>query len=112
MVLGLRIPGVAALRSVAPHGPTTPASWTASSTATSTSAVAAHDLHDRTDVLSRLIRVADGEDALSDVELRDQLVTLLLAGHETTATALAWSLYELGRDSRQLGARSAGRRRR
>ena len=35
---------------------------------------------------------------LSDDELRDQLVTLLLAGHETTATALAWALYELGRD--------------
>jgi cytochrome P450 len=30
------------------------------------------------------------------MELRDQLVTLLLAGHETTATALAWALYELG----------------
>ena len=34
----------------------------------------------------------------TDEELRDQLVTLLLAGHETTATALAWALYELGRD--------------
>jgi cytochrome P450 len=48
--------------------------------------------------LSRLIR--EGEetgDRLSDIELRDQLVTLLLAGHETTATALAWALYELGR---------------
>ncbi len=56
------------------------------------------DLAARTDVLSRLIRVgADGEDRLSDEELRDQLITLLLAGHETTATALAWSLYELGR---------------
>ena len=28
---------------------------------------------------------------MSDRELRDQLVTLLLAGHETTATALAWT---------------------
>ena len=28
---------------------------------------------------------------MSDKELRDQLMTLLLAGHETTATALAWS---------------------
>ena len=36
-------------------------------------------------------------DSLSDPELRDQLVTLLLAGHETTATALSWALYELGR---------------
>ncbi len=60
----------------------------------------APDLHERTDVLSRLILVRDGEDgtdALDDTELRDQLVTLLLAGHETTATALAWALHELGR---------------
>ena len=60
----------------------------------------APDLHERTDVLSRLILVRDGEDgtdALDDSELRDQLVTLLLAGHETTATALAWALHELGR---------------
>jgi len=59
---------------------------------------AAGDLHERTDVLSQLLAVGDGDDGLSDTELRDQLVTLLLAGHETTATALAWSLYELGRD--------------
>lgn len=61
----------------------------------------APDLAERTDVLSRLILVRDGEDgtdALDDTELRDQLVTLLLAGHETTATALAWALHELGRD--------------
>jgi cytochrome P450 len=57
---------------------------------------AAPDLAERTDVLSQLLRV-EGEDGLSDPELRDQLVTLLLAGHETTATALAWSLHELGR---------------
>ncbi len=58
----------------------------------------APDLAERTDVLSRLIREGgQDEDKLSDVELRDQLVTLLLAGHETTATALAWALYELGR---------------
>jgi cytochrome P450 len=57
---------------------------------------AAPDLHERTDVLSQLLRV-EGDDGLADAELRDQLVTLLLAGHETTATALAWSLHELGR---------------
>jgi len=61
----------------------------------------APDLAARTDVLSRLIREGadsdDPADRLSDVELRDQLVTLLLAGHETTATALAWALHELGR---------------
>jgi cytochrome P450 len=75
----------------------------------------APDLARRTDVLSRLILVEDvgagpdeardepsRSDRLSDEELRDQLVTLLLAGHETTATALAWALYELGRDPVQL----------
>ena len=59
---------------------------------------ASPDLAHRTDVLSQLIRADDGGDRLSDSELRDQLVTLLLAGHETTATALAWALYEVGRD--------------
>lgn len=61
----------------------------------------ATDLAERTDVLSRLILQGDsGEsgDRLSDTELRDQLVTLLLAGHETTASALSWALYETGRD--------------
>ncbi len=60
----------------------------------------ATDLAERGDVLSRLLLVSDEEsgEGLSDSELRDQLVTLLLAGHETTATALAWTLYELGRD--------------
>jgi cytochrome P450 family 135 len=67
----------------------------------------APDLADRTDVLSRLILQGEDGDApgerLSDTELRDQLVTLLLAGHETTATALAWALYEAGRDPALLG---------
>lgn len=58
----------------------------------------APDLAERTDVLSRLLLVDVDGDGLSDEELRDQLVTLLLAGHETTATALSWALYELGRD--------------
>ena len=62
---------------------------------------AAPDLATRTDVLSQLIRVDDDGDTLSDEELRDQLVTLLLAGHETTASALAWALHEVGRDPGQ-----------
>jgi len=62
---------------------------------------AAPDLAERGDVLSRLLQIG-GEEGLSDHELRDQLVTLLLAGHETTATALAWALYELGRDQDQM----------
>ncbi|WP_410598875.1 cytochrome P450 [Amycolatopsis sp. lyj-90] len=61
----------------------------------------ATDLDQRTDVLSRLITVPGDGDELTDVELRDQLVTLLLAGHETTATALAWALHELSRDPAQ-----------
>ena len=70
----------------------------------------APDLADRGDVLSRLILAGDDADVLDDTELRDQLVTLLLAGHETTATALAWALYELGRDPEQLKrAREAAR---
>jgi cytochrome P450 len=56
------------------------------------------DLDARTDVLSQLLQADEGGDTLADTELRDQLVTLLLAGHETTATALSWALYELGRN--------------
>ena len=60
------------------------------------------DLGERTDVLSKLLLVRDeNAEGLSDEELRDQLVTLLLAGHETTATALAWTLHELGKDATQ-----------
>lgn len=52
----------------------------------------------RTDVLSQLVAVAVDGDRLTDAELRDQMVTLLLAGHETTATMLAWTLHDLARD--------------
>ncbi len=52
----------------------------------------ASDLAEREDILSLLLaaRTEDGE-ALSDQELRDELVTLLLAGFETTANSLAWT---------------------
>ncbi len=55
-------------------------------------------LEERDDVLAMLVRARreDGS-ALSDDELRDELVTLLVAGHETTATALAWGLERLAR---------------
>lgn len=48
-------------------------------------------LADRRDVLAVLM-CARGEDgkALSEAEIRDDLITLMLAGHETTATTLAW----------------------
>jgi cytochrome P450 len=50
------------------------------------------DLEEREDILSMLM-TAEFEDGsrMEDQELRDQLMTLLLAGHETTATALAWT---------------------
>ncbi len=49
---------------------------------------------DRTDILSMLIGARDAEGhGMTDVELRDELMTLLFAGHETTATALAWAIY-------------------
>jgi cytochrome P450 len=50
-------------------------------------------LSERDDVFSALLlaRDEDGE-RLSDQEVRDELMTLLLAGHETTATGLAWCL--------------------
>jgi cytochrome P450 len=44
------------------------------------------------DVLSLLLDARDDDgQPMSDVELRDQLLTMLVAGHETTATALAWA---------------------
>jgi len=54
------------------------------------------DVGERDDILSLLLsaRDEDGE-GLTDSELRDELMTLLLAGHETTATALSWTLERL-----------------
>jgi cytochrome P450 family 110 len=49
---------------------------------------------DRSDILNLLIGSTDAEgNGMSDVELHDELMTLLFAGHETTATALAWAIY-------------------
>lgn len=51
------------------------------------------DLAARADALAMLVRAGD----MSDKELRDQLMTLLVAGHDTTATALSWALERLTR---------------
>ena len=61
------------------------------------------DLEQREDVLSMLLcaRHDDGR-AMSDSELRDELMTLLVAGHETTATALAWAVERLVRHPEKL----------
>jgi cytochrome P450 family 135 len=49
-------------------------------------------LSQRTDVLSMLLETRDEQgSAMTDDEVRDELVTLLFAGHETTATSLAWA---------------------
>ncbi|MEX3649146.1 cytochrome P450, partial [Mycolicibacterium porcinum] len=56
------------------------------------------ELATRTDVLAMLVRSADeGGHTMTDRQLRDQLMTLLAAGHETTATALSWALERLTR---------------
>ncbi|MEH2321192.1 cytochrome P450 [Nostoc sp.] len=48
----------------------------------------------RTDILSLLMAARDeAGQPMTDEELRDELMTLLVGGHETTATALAWALY-------------------
>ncbi|HEY9846759.1 MAG TPA: cytochrome P450, partial [Candidatus Caenarcaniphilales bacterium] len=48
----------------------------------------------RDDILSLLLAARDeAGEAMTDEELRDELLTLLFAGHETTASALAWALY-------------------
>jgi cytochrome P450 family 135 len=66
------------------------------------------DLEQHDDVFSALLLARDENgEQLTDREVRDELLTLLLAGHETTATGLAWTLdlllhdrraYELARD--------------
>jgi cytochrome P450 family 135 len=57
------------------------------------------ELGERTDILSLLLqaRDADGE-PIDDEHAHDELMTLLIAGHETTATALAWALERLAHE--------------
>jgi cytochrome P450 len=55
------------------------------------------DGRDRGDLLSALIRARDeAGQPMSDEQLRDEIITLLLAGHETTALTLSWTFYLLG----------------
>jgi cytochrome P450 len=56
---------------------------------------------DRGDLLSMLIAAQDEEDQqhrMSDKQVRDEVLTLFLAGHETTANALTWALYLLSQN--------------
>jgi cytochrome P450 family 135 len=63
----------------------------------------APDLAEREDILSMLVlaRYDDGS-AMSDDQLRDELMTLLVAGHETTASSLAWAFERLLRHPAKL----------
>jgi cytochrome P450 len=64
---------------------------------------AVEDLAERDDILSMLVgaRHEDGS-PMSDAEIRDELLTLLVAGHETTATALSWAMERLVRHPEKL----------
>jgi len=54
---------------------------------------------DNGDLLSRLLLARDPEtgEGMPDRQIRDELMTIFLAGHETTANALAWTFYLLAR---------------
>jgi cytochrome P450 len=60
--------------------------------------------HESHDLLGLMLsaRYEDGT-FMRDDEIRDELVTILLAGHETTAVALSWAIYELARHPAVLG---------
>lgn len=61
------------------------------------------DLQERGDILSLLMQARDEDgEGMGATELRDELVTLLLAGHETTATSVAWTLERLVRHPAKL----------
>lgn len=59
----------------------------------------------RKDLLTRLLTAQDeeaGGGPMTDKQVRDEAITLFIAGHETTATALAWSFYLLARNPEML----------
>jgi len=61
------------------------------------------DIEERTDILSLLMQARDEEgERMTEGELRDELVSLLLAGHETTATSVAWAVERLVRHEEKL----------
>src|SRR4029078_11102692 len=56
------------------------------------------DPRDRGDLLSMLLAARDDEGGgMSDAQVRDEVITLFLAGHETTAISLSWTWYLLAR---------------
>jgi cytochrome P450 len=62
---------------------------------------------DRGDLLSMLLMAVDEEgdgSGMTDKQLRDEAMTLFLAGHETTANALAWTWYQLAQNPESMHA--------
>jgi cytochrome P450 len=64
---------------------------------------AADDLEERDDILSMLVAARhEGGRPMTEAEIRDELLTLLVAGHETTATSLSWAVERLVRHPEKL----------
>jgi cytochrome P450 len=63
----------------------------------------ANPLHGNDDMLTLLIEAQDEEtgERMTDEQIRDETITLLIAGHETTANALAWTWYLLAQHPEQ-----------
>ena len=59
--------------------------------------------HDRSDLLAVLMQARDPEtgEGMSDQQMRDEIMTIFLAGHETTATLLSWTFFLLGQNPEQ-----------
>jgi cytochrome P450 len=57
----------------------------------------------RDDLLSRLLSARADDTAMTDRQVRDEVMTLVVAGHETTALALTWTFYLIGRHARVRG---------
>ena len=54
------------------------------------------DLQERTDIMAMLVAARDEDgQPMTDDEIRDELITMLVAGHETTATSLSWVVHRL-----------------
>lgn len=65
-------------------------------------------LTERTDVMALLVQATDEDGTpMTDVEIRDQLLTMLVAGHETTAGTLAWAVERLARNPEVLAKLTA-----
>jgi cytochrome P450 family 135 len=63
----------------------------------------AEDLAERDDIMSLLLQATHEDGSpMSDSELRDELLTLLVAGHETTANSLSWAVERLCRHPQQM----------